>query len=517
MIVKCDQCQTRFRIPDEKVTPKGVKVRCTKCQHTFRVKREADAPVPPVAPLTALPPLAVPPPPPPLGTGDADPFARFGAAPSVDATEATRPGVFHEGLLATRPPAVPRANDPPADGPRNVFDSPTRVAAPPPPPPGRRPLQDSVPAVAPLSAAAPASWELPPQGDAGFGQPWAGLGAPAVPPVAAAPVTAPSPPLEDPFDFGPASMPSAPPSGGMEVDFGGSADPSSTLPEDDGAPAAGPESNPFGDISFEGMSDGSAEPPASPPEPGPEPELASPPPPADRAALFDLPEPPPPQDEPKPLLDLPEHPTLPAVPLAKLELRKSSPGLPALGASPTPPPAQRASVLVVNLVLALLLVGACGVLAAVLATEGSADNVPLVERLKAAFTPAHELVAVDVSNGLYETRVGRPVFFVRGDIENKSGKPARAKVRAEIYDGTQLVRAAEGFAGKTPSPEELYDITNVTDLDALTRRLEGEAATLAPGGRARFVVTFYEYPPDLRGFRLRVTVQPVGQGSTAAR
>ena len=39
MIVKCDQCQTRFKIPDEKVTSKGVKVRCTKCQHTFRVKR----------------------------------------------------------------------------------------------------------------------------------------------------------------------------------------------------------------------------------------------------------------------------------------------------------------------------------------------------------------------------------------------------------------------------------------------------------------------------------------------
>ena len=40
MIVKCERCQTRFKIPDEKVTDKGVKVRCTKCQHTFRVARE---------------------------------------------------------------------------------------------------------------------------------------------------------------------------------------------------------------------------------------------------------------------------------------------------------------------------------------------------------------------------------------------------------------------------------------------------------------------------------------------
>ncbi|NNB91506.1 zinc-ribbon domain-containing protein, partial [Corallococcus exiguus] len=40
MIVQCEQCQTRFKIPDEKVTEKGVKVRCTKCQNTFRVARE---------------------------------------------------------------------------------------------------------------------------------------------------------------------------------------------------------------------------------------------------------------------------------------------------------------------------------------------------------------------------------------------------------------------------------------------------------------------------------------------
>ena len=43
MIVKCEQCQSRFKIPDHKVTEKGVKVRCTKCQHTFRVTREPQA------------------------------------------------------------------------------------------------------------------------------------------------------------------------------------------------------------------------------------------------------------------------------------------------------------------------------------------------------------------------------------------------------------------------------------------------------------------------------------------
>ena len=44
MIVKCEQCQTRFKIPDEKVTDKGVKVRCNKCGHTFRVTRDMAQP-----------------------------------------------------------------------------------------------------------------------------------------------------------------------------------------------------------------------------------------------------------------------------------------------------------------------------------------------------------------------------------------------------------------------------------------------------------------------------------------
>ncbi len=41
MIVQCDNCQTKFRIADGKVTERGVKVRCSKCAHVFLVRREA--------------------------------------------------------------------------------------------------------------------------------------------------------------------------------------------------------------------------------------------------------------------------------------------------------------------------------------------------------------------------------------------------------------------------------------------------------------------------------------------
>lgn len=40
MIIKCDQCQAKFKLDDSKVTDKGVKVRCTKCKSVFTVKKE---------------------------------------------------------------------------------------------------------------------------------------------------------------------------------------------------------------------------------------------------------------------------------------------------------------------------------------------------------------------------------------------------------------------------------------------------------------------------------------------
>lgn len=41
MIIQCDQCKTRFRLDDSRVTATGVKVRCSRCRHTFVVKKES--------------------------------------------------------------------------------------------------------------------------------------------------------------------------------------------------------------------------------------------------------------------------------------------------------------------------------------------------------------------------------------------------------------------------------------------------------------------------------------------
>jgi predicted Zn finger-like uncharacterized protein len=41
MIIQCDQCKTKFRLDDSRVTETGVRVRCSRCKHTFIVKKEA--------------------------------------------------------------------------------------------------------------------------------------------------------------------------------------------------------------------------------------------------------------------------------------------------------------------------------------------------------------------------------------------------------------------------------------------------------------------------------------------
>lgn len=42
MIVQCEQCSTKFKLDDSKITDNGVRVRCAKCKHVFLVKKGAE-------------------------------------------------------------------------------------------------------------------------------------------------------------------------------------------------------------------------------------------------------------------------------------------------------------------------------------------------------------------------------------------------------------------------------------------------------------------------------------------
>jgi predicted Zn finger-like uncharacterized protein len=41
MIIQCEQCRTKFKLDDGKVSDRGVKVRCAKCRHVFVVRKDA--------------------------------------------------------------------------------------------------------------------------------------------------------------------------------------------------------------------------------------------------------------------------------------------------------------------------------------------------------------------------------------------------------------------------------------------------------------------------------------------
>jgi hypothetical protein len=122
-------------------------------------------------------------------------------------------------------------------------------------------------------------------------------------------------------------------------------------------------------------------------------------------------------------------------------------------------------------------------------------------------------VAKDVSNGLYESSGGKPLFFVRGEVENRGSTPIRVKARVSLFNGTQRVLSGEGLAGMPPTPEDLYSVRGASDAAALRTRLDSAAQAVAPGARVPFVVFFFEYPENLSDLRLEVTLEPLGEGS----
>lgn len=206
---------------------------------------------------------------------------------------------------------------------------------------------------------------------------------------------------------------------------------------------------------------------------------------------------------------------MPAVTVARPSARPEDVGIPQRR---PPSRARKATALVANLVIAAALLVAVGAVGRVYLREGRVDlSVLSPEHLRAlVLPPARPLMAVDVSNTLYETREGRSLFIVRGEAENRTASATRVRVRAALYDGGQRVRSAEALAGALPTPEDLYAVGSSESAAALSQRLDAAATPVAPGAKAPFLVMFHEYPADLGGFRLEVTLEPVSSASAEA-
>jgi len=177
------------------------------------------------------------------------------------------------------------------------------------------------------------------------------------------------------------------------------------------------------------------------------------------------------------------------------------------GANPKGVTAKKVSGLIANLAIAAGLVVVVATAFSIYRSEGKLEVSSLSpDRVKAMFSSSSALVPVDISNGMYDTQQGHPIFYVRGEVENRGVRTGKARVRAEIMDGSHMERDAAGSAGVTPSPEELYALTSAAEVEALMAQKDKAAVDVKPGTRAPFLLIFYEYPPDLASMRLRVSV-----------
>ncbi|MGV3623988.1 MAG: hypothetical protein ACO1OB_24430, partial [Archangium sp.] len=227
-------------------------------------------------------------------------------------------------------------------------------------------------------------------------------------------------------------------------------------------------------------------------------------------SMFDMPVPP-----PSALPDVPMPEPELAAPKPSQPLARVSAPAPAPAPMAAPPPEEsrsRRSVvgIIVNVVIAALLVFGLVVVGSAYLNEGkvSADSLSL-DNLKSTFAPSVPFMASDVSNGLYDTRAGRAVFFVRGEVANRSEAAAKLVVKAEIIEDGKVVRFAEAFVGEPATPEELFLVDSGDALEALQRKVEKRSQPVNAGGNGSFVVAFTEYPPDLKGFRVRVSARAV--------
>jgi predicted Zn finger-like uncharacterized protein len=452
VVVQCTTCQSKFRIADEKVTDRGVRVRCTSCKNVFEVRKP--------------------------GSGTADPAPGPGTTmdlSSLAAATASKPGTGAGAKSggAGRPSTGPVR---PATGPVRPSTDKVRAAAASPQADGgaaRRLDAEDLFGMAELTGDAPLAIGAAPPAAPDAEPPKTPPALPGFddlnleidPPVKAArppdPVPPPPPPLDPP-------MPPPPPSAAAAA-----------LP-DPGAPME--FDDPFAAIAPGGSA---------------------------VVANSATPEEKPPPKDSRPRTD----PVRPRTdPVRKQAVPKTGP----VGVAESEIAPARA--LLSSAITGLL--GAALAIVVVIASALSDDT----SSGWLGFGTAAEVIPTGVVSGLYETAGGKPVFYVRGRIENHSAKwRGPVQVTAELVaDGAPEVKA-DAIAGSEPTPEDVWSVRSAADVEKLTRTLEAVQVErkVPPGGSLPFFAVIPDPPGDLVKHRLRVRVETVEAwtqpGAKAAR
>lgn len=488
MIVICTRCQAKFRVADDKVGPRGAKVRCSKCQTVFAVHRDlGSVPAAPVGPARS--------PPAPRRAVDVELDL---VRPAADA-RATAPSADSDdpfGLADPDPFALSASADPFAPAASDDLHLDPRPAA-----PDVREDDPFAPRASLFAEASEPFSSTVESQEASRGR------------VTGLPVTDLSDLLGEPT---PASLRGPPPaaarpppltaaSGGVEYSLGIALEERVTpppLPSGAGAfgepeplpPPAGFEAGGFGSRSdphaFDplGAEVGGAD----------EPQLAL-------ATAW-----PPAESPPRPAA------------------RAAAPSFAAgLAPAPAPAPAEapadripggraaRVRSLAVNAAaLAVLLLVAFALLAG-WRTRGKVELSALrptavLEALRGGAKAT--FAAEQVSSGIYERALGPPVLFVRGVAVSRAAGPVRRlRVAVEVTRDGRTIARGEALAGAVPGAEELHGAADGAALAAVVRAAEARRPRQIRGGEAvPFLVVIADHPADLAGAALRVSVEAEG-------
>ncbi len=542
MVVQCPSCQTKFRIADEKVTDRGVRVRCTSCKNVFQVKKSGiessanqastgmtqelqalrfgpdgellsnpPAPTGKTAPTgMKAPPLSRPPGPASAPPGTLRPPGQpipANQRPVISDSQRL-PGMRTLGPPLSNPP-LPSMGTPGASRPPPPASSPRLPAVKPPSSPslpqaGSKPPPSISKAPPPLSRPPPAAAITPPPSL---------RSAPPLPSGSAPGAMARRRPSSISLDETPEapkspasirSRPSADDLFGMDELTGESkplpGSPLSSNPDHLRVPSIPPAPSP---------SSGPSLSVAPPPAPA---EAAPPPPPAPGEEA-----PPEPPSDPDGPVKLGAIKTTKRDPFEGVEL--SDPASAPLQAeeppalAPTePPPAMGLSDpnLPRPLGRELVAVGLTGLIgiAVALALYAAAAAVHFAPPWMHE-GPPEPLVATQIASGLYDVSGPRPVFFVRGRVENRSGHALGAvRVVADLLDDGNSVARIETVAGAEPTAEQVHALRSAEEAEALSAQLAhaGAGAKLAPGESAPFFALIPEPPAHAERDALRVTV-----------
>jgi predicted Zn finger-like uncharacterized protein len=473
VVVQCPTCQSKFRIADDKVTDRGVRVRCTSCKNVFQVRKPGSAnsehtPGPGgTLELSALDAAALSRPAPRNSALAAARAATAAAAkpPPAPAASRTSPaaaparaGAPARPAAAVRPAPAARGG---AIGARQLDaddlfgmaeltgDAPLGEIAPPktPPPPAPAPAR---PAARPFPNFDDIEIDVGNErADDPAPKPAASRTKPITKPIPTRPPTRATAPADDMFAEEAAAHVVAPAPAEEAADAAGTAEPSVNLG------GFKTKLDPFDDISLA--------------EPGGGAEVERP------AAVR--------QEKPE----------------TKPETRPAAP--PPMEPAPPPAPGMVSSALT-GLVGAGLAIAV--VLAAALSDDAAAGWLGL--------GPSNDVVATRVVSGLYDTVAGKPVFFVRGRIENRGQKPrGPVRVVAELVAEGAPEARAEAIAGAEPSAEDVWSLRTPAEAEKLNRTLESNQAErrVQPGASIPFFAVIAEPPADLGRHKLHLRVEPI--------